>query len=101
MLTCSRSPEFMNKSSRGLGVNVASVESSGFAGACATPLLVTNANWNVSRPTFAAQVGFCTVPATGSSNRLNTFIAAHHLVGLHVSAPIATDQVGHGTHPGG
>src|SRR6476620_2899864 len=101
MLTCSRSPEFINKSSRGFGVKVASVESSGFAGAWATPLLVTNANWNVSMPTFAAQVGFWIVPATGSSNRLNTFIAAHHLVGLQVSAPTATAHVGHGTQPGG
>ena len=75
--------------------------SSGFAGAWATPFLVTKANWKVSMPTFAAQVGFCRVPLIGSSNRLKTFIAAHHRVGLQVSAPIATDQTGHGTQPGG
>src|ERR671936_153475 len=46
--TCRRSPEFMNRSRLGSGVYVASVESSGFAGACATPFLVTNAKSNVS-----------------------------------------------------
>src|SRR3954451_8646019 len=101
MLTFSRSPEFMKRSFFGSGVKMVSVESIGFAGACATPFLVTNANWKVSMPTFAAQVGFCRVPATGSSRRLNTFIAAHHFVGLHVPAPTATAQVGHGTQPGG
>jgi hypothetical protein len=85
----------------GFGVKVASVESIGFAGAWAMPFLVTNANWNVSRPTRLAQVEFCVVPATGSSSRLKTFIAAHHCVGLQVSAPMATAQVGHGTQPGG
>ena len=82
-------------------MNVASVESTGLAGAWATPFLVTNAKWKVSMPTCAAQVGFCRVPATGSSSRLKTFIAAHHLVGPQVLAPTATAQVGHGTHPGG
>ena len=101
MLSCRLSPEFMKRSCLGFGVKVARVESSGFAGAWATPLLVTKANWKVSMPTFAAQVGFCRVPATGSSSRLNTFIAAHHWVGLQVLAPTATAQVGHGTQPGG
>ena len=91
----------MKRSFFGSGVKVVSVESIGFAGAWDLPLLVTNANWKVSMPTFAAQVGFCRVPATGSSNRLNTFIAAHHWVGLQVLAPTATAQVGHGTQPGG
>ena len=80
-VSCSRSPEFMNRSCFGSGVKVARVESSGFAGACATPFFVTNANWKVSMPTLAAQVAFCRVPATGSSSRLKTFSAAHHLVG--------------------
>jgi hypothetical protein len=44
MVSCSRSPEFMKRSCRALGMNVASVLSSGFAGACATPFFVTKAN---------------------------------------------------------
>ena len=91
----------MNRSFPGLGVNVPSVESIGFAGACATPFRVMKANWNGSSPTLLRQVAFWMVPLTGSSNRLKTLRAAHHLVGLHVSAPIATAQVGQGTQPGG
>src|SRR4051794_40957444 len=101
MLRASRSPEFMKRSFCGSGVKVVRVESRGFAGACALPFLVTNANWKVSMPTLAAHVLFCRVPATGSSSTLNTFNAAHHWVGLQVEAPIATCQVGHGTQPGG
>ena len=91
----------MNRSFAGSGVYVVSVESIGFAGACETPFLVTNANWKVSMPTLAAHVAFWMVPLTGSSSRLKMFSAAHHLVGSHVLAPTATDQVGHGTQPGG
>jgi hypothetical protein len=98
MLTLSLSPDFMNRSVPSFGVKVSRVDCSWFAGPCATPFRVTNANWNVSIPTLAAHVGFCSVPFTGSSSRLNTFIAAHHLVGLQVSAPMATAHVGHG-HP--
>src|ERR1700693_4372034 len=99
--TCKWSPHAMKRSFVRLGVKVASVESSGLAGAGATPFLVTNANSKVSSPTLARQVGFWVVPLTGSSSRLKTFIAAHHLTGSHVPAPTATAQVGHGTHPGG
>src|SRR4051812_27792356 len=95
------SPDRMNRSLCLFGVYVARVDWSWLAGACATPFFVTNANWNVSIPTCAWQVGFWSVPFTGSSRRLNTFMAAHHWFGLQVPAPMACAQVGHGTHPGG
>src|SRR5580700_3792764 len=99
--TCRRSPELMNRSLAGSGVNVVSVESTGLAGAWATPFLVMNAKLTYSRPTWLAQVGFCVVPFTGSSDRLSMLRAAHHLVGSQLLAPTATAHVGHGTHPGG
>src|SRR5438132_9095833 len=99
--TCRLSPDAMKRSRVRFGVNVVSVESSGFAGACATPSLVTKANSNVSSPTLAKHVGFWVVPLTGSSSRLKMFMAAHHRTGSHVSAPTATAHVGHGTQPGG
>src|ERR1700676_5132903 len=95
------SPEFMYKSFFRFGVNVAVVESTGFAGAAVWPFLLTNAKLTYSTPTFAAQVAFRVVPATGSSATLKMFIAAHHLVGSQPLAPAATCQVGQGTHPGG
>src|SRR5215471_12462330 len=60
------SPEFMNRSFLGSGVNVAVVDCTGFAGAVVWPFLVTNAKLSYSRPVTAAQVGFRTVPWTGS-----------------------------------
>src|SRR5262249_10394351 len=91
----------MSRVFAGSGVYVASVASIGFAGACETPLLVTNAKLKGSMPTLAAPVAFCVVPATGSSSRLKMFSAAHHLVGSQVPAPAATAHVGHPIHPGG
>src|SRR6266581_6442850 len=95
------SPEFMNRSFFRSGVNVAVVESTGFAAAVVRPFLLMNAKLTYSRPVLAAQVAFRVVPATGSSARLKMFIAAHHLVGSQPLAPTATCQVGQGTHPGG
>src|SRR2546428_11610960 len=101
MLTFRLSPDDMKRSRALLGVKVVRVELSGLAGAWATPSLVTKANSNVSKPTWAAQVAFMKVPLTGSSSRLKTFIAAHHLTGSQELAPTATAQVGQGTQPGG
>src|SRR5258708_38669124 len=95
------SPEFMNRSFFGSGVNVAVVDWTGFGGLSVRPFLVTNAKLTYSRPVVAAQVGFSEVPLTGSWARLKMFIAAHHLVGSQPLAPTATCQVGQGTHPGG
>src|SRR5215470_13386786 len=95
------SPEFMNRSFLGSGVNVAVVDCTGFAGASVRPFLLRNAKLTYSIPVLAAQVEFSKVPATGSSARLKMFIAAHHLVGSQALAPTATCQVGQGTHPGG
>src|ERR1700730_1663007 len=101
MLTCSLSAGFMKRSRSLSGVKEVKVASSGLAGAWAPPSFVTKANSNVSIPTLAAQVAFCMVPLTGSSSRLNTFIAAHQRVGSQELAPTATAQVGQGTQPGG
>src|SRR6516164_681379 len=95
------SPEFMNRSLALFGVNVARVDWTGLAGAWETPFLVMKAKLTYSMPVLAAHVGFCKVPATGSSDRLSMFSAAHHLVGSQPLAPTATAQVGHGTQPGG
>src|SRR6516164_6374752 len=96
------SPEFMNRSFLGSGVNVAVVACTGFAGFVVRPFLVRNAKLKYSGlPIFARQVEFWKVPATGSSARLKMFIAAHHLVGSQALAPTATCHVGQGTHPGG
>src|SRR5260370_35450117 len=43
------SPDFMNRSLAGSGVNVAGVASTGFAGAAGWPFLVTKAQWAQSR----------------------------------------------------
>src|SRR5215471_7494113 len=89
------SPEFMNRSLFGSGVNVATVESTGFAGAVVRPFLVRNAKLTYSMvlPILAWQVGLRTVPLTGSWARLKMFIAAHHRVGSQPLAPTATCQV--------
>src|SRR6202022_4795216 len=91
----------MNRSFWGFGVKVSRVASTGLAGAWARPFLVMNAKFAYSKPVMAAQVEFWNVPAMGSSERLKMTIAAHHLVASQVLAPLATAQVGHGTHPGG
>src|SRR6266700_4267013 len=85
--TASRSPEFMNRSFAGTGVNVAVLDCTGLAGAPVRPSLVTNAKLRYSRPVLAAQVAFWVVPATGSSDRLSMVIAAHHRAGSHPLAP--------------
>src|SRR6516164_8239932 len=82
MDTLMLSPEFISRSRRRSGVNVAVVDCTGLAGAVVRPSLVRNAKLKYSiLPTTPWQVGFRTVPATGSSARLKMFIAAHHLVG--------------------
>src|SRR5262249_11208535 len=95
------SPEFMNRSLFGSGVNVAVVDCTGFGTAVGPPFLVTNAKLTGSMPDLAAHVEFSPVPLTGSWARLKMFIAAHHRVGSQALAPIATCQVGQGTQPGG
>src|SRR6185437_836788 len=95
------SPEFIRKSLVRSGVNVARVDSSGFAGAWDWPFFVRNAKLTYSSPVLAAQVAFCVVPVTGFSARLKMFIAAHQRVGSQPLAPTATAQVGQGTQPGG
>src|SRR6516225_11268604 len=50
------SPEFMNRSFCGSGVNVAVVDWTGFAGASVRPFLLRNAKLTYSRPVLAAQV---------------------------------------------
>src|SRR5207244_5969954 len=87
------SPEFINRPLAGSGVNVAVLDCTGFAGAVVRPSLLRHAKLTYSRPVLAAQVGFRVVPLTGSSARLNLFIAAHHLVGSHPLAPPADCQV--------
>src|SRR5215469_6682148 len=53
------SPEFMNRSFFGSGVNVAVVDCTGFAGASVRPFLLRNAKLRYSGlPIFARQVGF-------------------------------------------
>src|SRR6516162_5514512 len=101
MDTLMLSPEFISRSRFRSGVNVAVVESTGLAGAVVVPSLLRNAKLTYSRPVLAAQAEFRVVPLTGSSARLNTFIAAHHLVGSQPLAPTATCQVGQGIQPGG
>src|SRR5215469_5338428 len=83
------SPEFISRSRRRSGVNVAVVDSTGLGVAVGRPSLVRNAKLTYSRPVLAAQVAFRVVPATGSSARLKMFIAAHHLVGSQPLAPTA------------
>src|SRR5258708_2568021 len=86
------SPDPMNRSFLRSGVNVAVVESTGFAGAVGRPFLVRNAKLTYSRPVLAAHVGFSTCPVTAFSARLKMFIAAHHLVGSQLLAPTATGR---------
>src|SRR3981081_2783017 len=100
-VTIRLSPEFMNRSLVGSGVKVARVLCTGFGGAWVLPFLVTNAKVNVSMPTLPAHVAVCKVPLTGSSRTLKMFMAAHHLVGSQLPAPIAVAKTGHGTQPGG
>src|SRR6516164_5479548 len=79
-LTVSRSPEFMNRSCDGSGVKVASVEFTGFGGACGTPLLVTNAKLTYSKPTIFWHAGLSTWPVFSFCERLSMLSAAHHCV---------------------
>src|SRR5215469_11527114 len=102
MDTVMLSPEFMNRSLLGSGVNEVKVDCTGFAGAWETPFLVRNAKLTYSGlRILARQVSFWMVPVSGFSARLKMFIAAHHLVGSQVLAPVAICHVGQGTHPGG
>src|SRR5450755_3886663 len=77
--TINSSPEFMNRSRLGSGVNVASVEFTGLGGppGCGLPFRVMNAKLTYSTPTRPAQVEFWAVPAFGSSDRLSMLSAAH------------------------
>src|SRR5262245_58629602 len=89
------SPEFMNRSVAGLGVKVAVVESTGLAGACATPLVVMNAKLTGSMPATFRQAALLTWPVTKSWVRLSMLSAAHHLVASQLF------PAGQGAHPGG
>src|SRR6266436_9775595 len=80
MFTATWSPEFMNRSFEGSGVNLAAVASTGFAGACDFPLLVMNAKLSYSSPTRLVQVGFRVAPVFSLSARLQMFTATHHWV---------------------
>src|SRR5215467_15466813 len=62
IVTCRWSPEFMNRSFDGSGVNVVSVDWTGLAGAWETPFLVRNAKLTYSRPALAWHVGFWNCP---------------------------------------
>src|ERR1700687_3540059 len=97
MVTVKLSPEFMNRSAFGSGVNVLIVELTGFGGefGCGTPLFVMKAKFTYSSPVVAAQVEFRTWPVTGFSERLSMLSAAHHLVASQLL------PAGHGTQPGG
>ena len=95
ILTMRSSPEFMNRSVAGFGVNVAFVDSNGSAGACDLPFLVMNAKFTGSIPALARQSALLLTPWFWSSDRLSTLSAAHHFV--------ASQEVpgGHATQPGG
>jgi hypothetical protein len=96
------SPEFMNRSLDGSGVNVPCVvASTGLAGPCATPFLVMKAKFTYSSPTWFSHGALFCCPVTGFSERLSMLSAAHQWVGSHELAPTATCHVGHGTQPGG
>src|SRR5215471_13389332 len=73
------SPEFISRSLARSGVNVAVVDSTGFAGDSVRPFRLRNAKLSYSMPVLAAQVELRMVPLTGSSARLKMFMAAHHL----------------------
>src|ERR1700681_4908470 len=96
-LTRSLSPEFMKRSADGFGVNVASVELTGFGGepGCGVPLVVMNAKFTYSTPVLSAHVEFSDCPVTGFCDRLSIFSAAHHLVASQLL------PAGQGAHPGG
>ncbi len=78
--TVNVSPELMNRSLAGSGVNVASVASTGLAGAWETPFLVMKAKFTYSSPVTAAQVGLSCPPVFKFSERLSMLSAAHHFV---------------------
>src|SRR5215510_9431228 len=89
------SPEFMNRSVAGFGVNESFVRSSGPGGACGVPLFVMNAKFAGSRPTVFRQLALFTVPVFWSWLRLKIAIAAHHLVASQLT------PAGQGAQPGG
>src|SRR5262249_23220157 len=93
--TISWSPEFMNRAVAGFGVNVATVDSSGSAGACGIPLRVTKAKFAGSTPALLRQSAFCDTAWFWSTDRLKMASAAHHLV--------ASQELpaGQGIQPGG
>src|SRR5215469_7268965 len=95
MATVSLSPEFMNRSLAESGVKVASVESTGLAGAWETPFLVMNAKFTYSMPVIDAQVELSCVPVFRFCDRLSMFSAAHHLVASQLL------PAGQGAQPGG
>src|SRR5215469_7026126 len=95
MATVSVSPLWKSRSLVRFGVNVASVESTGLAGACETPFLVMNAKFTYSRPVTAAQVGFSCVPAFMFCDRLSMLSAAHQSFAEQLL------PAGQGAQPGG
>src|SRR5581483_7590204 len=95
MTTTRRSPEFMKRACWGLGVKVAVVALTGFAGAWATPFFVMNAKLTGSIPTVPKQAALLLCPVTGFCERLSMLSAAHHLVAPQLLF------TGNGTQPGG
>src|SRR6266581_782230 len=85
-VTTSLSPEPMNKSLLGSGVKVASVESTGLAGACATPFLVMKAKLTGSTPTLLRQSALLFAPVFWFWLKLSIVSAAHHCVASQLTA---------------
>ena len=95
MSTVSWSPEFMNRSVDGSGVNVPSVWSSGPGGACGVPDLVMKAKFAGSIPTVLRQSALLGTPVFWSWLKLKIAIDAHHLRASQLTPG------GHGAQPGG
>jgi hypothetical protein len=95
MSTESWSPEFMNRSVAGFGVNVASVAPSGEGGACGAPLFVMNAKFTGSSPTVLRQSWLFRTPVFWFWFRLKIAIDAHHWLASQLTPG------GQGAQPGG
>src|SRR5260370_13170847 len=83
--TVSVSPDCIIRSALGSGVKVARVESTGLAGACATPLRVMNAKLTGSMPTELRQAALLSTPVFWLRLNQSIVSAAHHLLGSQPS----------------
>jgi hypothetical protein len=95
MSTVRRSPEFMNRSVAGSGVNVSAVAPSGEGLACGIPFFVRKAKFAGSIPTVFRQSALFTTPVFWSWLRLKMAIDAHHLLASQLMPG------GQGAQPGG